>query len=124
MRNKKEFIERRKHKRFKVKGGAFAVSTTDCKKLGQIKDIGKGGLAFQFIENDEPAKGSIEIEIFSTAGDFYLKKLPVKTVLDFKVDNSVSSDSMPMRQWSMQFGELNYFQKLLLDFFLQKYTCK
>lgn len=124
MRNKKEFIEKRKHKRFKVTGGAFAVATTDCKKLGQIKDISKGGLAFQFIENDEPVKGSIEIEIFSSAGDFYLKKLPVKTVLDFEVDNPVSSDSMPMRQWSMQFGELNYFQKLLLDFFLQKYTCK
>ncbi|RZB36014.1 MAG: hypothetical protein SRB2_02612, partial [Desulfobacteraceae bacterium Eth-SRB2] len=107
MKNKKEFIERRKHKRFKVKGGAFAVSTTDCKNLGQIKDISKGGLAFQFIENGEPAKGSIEIEIFSPAGDFYLKKLPVKTVLDFEVDNSVSSDSKPMRQWGMQFGELN-----------------
>lgn len=124
MRNKKEFIERRKHKRFKVKGGAFAVSTTDCKNLGQIKDISKGGLAFQFIENGEQAKGSIEIEIFSTVGDFYLKKLPAKTVLDFEVDNTVSSHSMPMRQWSIQFGELNYFQKLLLDFFLQKYTCK
>jgi len=124
MRNKEKFIERRKHKRFKVKGGAFAVSTSDCKNLGQIKDISKGGLAFQFIENGEQAKGSIEIEIFSTVGDFYLKKLPVKTVLDFEVDNTVSSNSMPMRQWSMQFVELNYFQKLLLDFFLQKYTCK
>ena len=124
MRNKEELIERRKHKRFKVKGGAFAVSTPDCKNLGQIKDIGKGGLAFQFIENGEQTKGSFEIEIFSTVGDFYLKKLPVRTVLDFEVDNTVSSNSMVMRQWSMQFGELNYFQKLLLDFFLQKYTCK
>ena len=124
MKNKREFIERRKHKRFKVKGGAFAVSTTDCKNLGQIKDISKGGLAFQFIENGEPAKGSIEIEIFSTAGDFYLKKLPVKTVLDSEIDNTVSSHSMPMRQWRMQFGKLNYFQELLLDFFLQKYTFK
>ena len=124
MRNKEELIERRKHTRFKVKGGAFAVSTPDCKNLGQIKDISKGGLAFQFIENGEQTKGSIEIEIFSTVGDFYLKKLPVRTVLDFEVDNTVSSNSMVMRQWSMQFGELNYFQKLLLDFFLQKYTCK
>ena len=124
MRNKEELIERRKHKRFKVKGGAFAVSTPDYKNLGQIKDISKGGLAFQFIENSEQTKGSIEIEIFSTVGDFYLKKLPVRTVLDFEVDNTVSSNSMPMRQWSMQFGKLNHLQKLLLDFFLQKYTCK
>ncbi len=123
MRNKEELIERRKHKRFKVKGGAFAVSTPDYKNLRQIKDIRKGGLAFQFIENSEQTKGSIEIEIFSTVGDFYLKKLPVRTVLDFEVDNTVSSNSMPMSQWSMQFGKLNHLQKLLLDFFLQKYTC-
>ena len=124
MRNKEELIERRKHKRFKVKGGAFAVSTPDYKNLGQIKDISKGGLAFQFIENGEQTKGSFEIEIFSTVGDFYLKKLPVRTVLDFEVENTVSSNSMPMRQWSMQFGKLNHLQKLLLDFFLQRYTCK
>ena len=124
MRNKEDFIERRKHKRFKAKGGVFAVSTPDYKNLGQIKDISKGGLACQFIENGEQTKDSIEIEIFSAAGDFYLKKIPVRTVLDFEVDSTVSSNSMPMRQWSMQFGKLNHLQRLLLDFFVQKYTCK
>ena len=124
MRKKEGLIERRKHKRFKAKRGAFAVSTTDYKNLGQIKDISKGGLACQFIENGEQTKDSNEIEIFSEVGDFYLKKLPVRTVLDFEVDNTVSSNSMPMRQWSMQFGKLNHLQRLLLDFFLQKYTCK
>lgn len=122
MRNKEGLIERRKHQRYKVKGKAFAISSPDYKNLGQIRDISKGGLSCQFIENGEQTKNSNEIEIFSAVGDFYLKKLPVRTVLDFEIDNTVSSNSMPMRQWSMQFGKLNYLQRLLLDFFLQKYT--
>jgi hypothetical protein len=124
MKNKEDLIERRKHKRFKVKEGAFAVATPDYNKRGQIKDISEGGLAFQFIENDEQTKGSIELEIFSTVDNFYLKKLPVRTVMDFKIDNTVSFSSMPMRQLSIKFGKLNHPQKLLLDFFLQKYTHK
>ncbi|MGD8549755.1 MAG: PilZ domain-containing protein [Desulfobacterales bacterium] len=122
MRNKEGLIEKRKHQRYKVKGKAFAISSPDYKNLGQIRDISKGGLSCQFIENGEQTKNSNEIEIFSAVGDFYLKKLPVRTVLDFEIDNTVSFNSMPMRQWSMQFGKLNYLQRLLLDFFLQKYT--
>jgi hypothetical protein len=122
MRNKEGLIEKRKHQRYKVKEKAFAISSPDYKNLGQIRDISKGGLSCQFIENGEQTKNSNEIEIFSAVGDFYLKKLPVRTVLDFEIDNTVSFNSMPMRQWSMQFGKLNYLQRLLLDFFLQKYT--
>ena len=117
-------MERRKHKRFKVEGGAFAVSAPDYNKLGQIKDISKSGFAFQCIENGEQTKDSVEVEIFSTVDDFYLQKLPVRTVLDFEVDNTGSSNSMPMRQLSLKFGKLNYPQKLLLDYFLQRYTHK
>ena len=124
MRNKEGLIEKRKHQRYKVKGKAFAISSPDYKNLGQIRDISKGGLSCQFIENGEQTKNSNEIEIFSAVGDFYLKKLPVRTVLDFEIDNTVSSNSMPMRQWSMQFGKLNYLQRLLLNFFLQNYTFK
>jgi hypothetical protein len=124
MKNKKVLNERRKHKRFKVKGGAFAVATPDYNRLGQIKDMSQGGLAFEFIEDGEQTKGTHEVEIFSTVDDFYMKKLPVRTVLDFELDNTVSSNPTPMRQLSMKFGKLNRPQKLLLSFFIQKYTYK
>jgi hypothetical protein len=38
--NRTGFIERRKHRRFKAKGGAFAAVTFD-NKIGQIKNISK-----------------------------------------------------------------------------------
>jgi hypothetical protein len=124
MKNKKVLNERRKHKRFKVKEGAFAVAWPDNNKLGPIKDISEGGIAFQFIEDGEQTKGSPEVEIFSTVDDFYMKKLPVRTVLDFELETTVSLNPTPMRQLSMKFGKLNHPQKLLLSFFIQKYTYK
>ena len=124
MGNKKVLKERRKHKRFKVKEGAFAVATPDYNRLGQIKDISQGGLAFQFNEDGEQTKDPFEVEIFSTVDDFYIKKIPVRTILDFELEKTVSSNPTPNRQLSMKFGKLNHPQKLLLSFFIQKYTYK
>ena len=116
--------ERRKHKRFKAKKGFLAVAIPDFKKLGQIKDISKGGLAFQYLADAEQTKDSVEVEILSKADDFYLKKLPARTVLDVEIKNPVSLSLLPMRQLSMQFGKLNHYQKELLNHLLQRYTHK
>jgi len=124
MSKKNDFQKRRKHKRFKAKRGGFAVSQPSLEKLGQIKNISKGGLAFQYIGNNELSKGPFEVEIFSTFDDFFLSKLPVKTVLDFEVDTKVPFSSLPTRQLSMQFGKLSHKQKLLLGHFIRKYTHK
>ena len=89
MSKKNGFQERRKHKRFKAKRGAFAVSLPNFDKLGQIKNISEGGLAFQYMGDAEEAKDSVEVEIFLTFDDFFLRKLPAKTVSDFEIGTQV-----------------------------------
>ena len=65
MTNKKEFAERRKHERFKVKNGAIAIirlsnALATTQKYGQIINISQGGLAFRSIDrkgdSNKPAK--------------------------------------------------------------------
>jgi len=121
MTNKKGFVERRKHARFKAKEGAFAVLTSD-NKMGQIKDISRSGLAFQYIGHGEPSSGSTEMEIFSTVYDFYLKKVPVKSVVDIEVDSNILFSSLPIRQLRIQFGEMAPIQSTLLDYFIKNHT--
>jgi len=121
---KKDFVERRKHQRLKTKEGVFAVLGTDNSRLGQIKNISKGGLAFQYVDTGIQSKGSVEVEIFSNIHDFYLKKLPIKTIEDFELDNAVPSGSLPIRQLNIKFGEMTPFQILLLEHFLENFTCK
>ena len=122
MSKKDDFQERRKHKRFKAKRGAFAVSLPNFDKLGQIENISEGGFAFQYMGDAEQAKDSVEVEIFSTFDDFFLRKLPVKTVSDFEIGTQVLFSSLPTRQVNLQFGELQHHQKTLLHYFLQQYT--
>ena len=122
MTNRTGFIERRKHKRLKAKEGAFAAVTSGDCKIGQIKNISKGGLAFQYIDNGEPSSGSVEIEIFSVTEDFYLKKSSAKVVRDSEVDSTVPLSSLPVREVVVQFGKMESNQMYILNCFLHKYT--
>lgn len=119
MTNRTGFIERRKRKRFKVKKGAYAVLMSDRNKTGQIKDISNGGLAFTYRAISEQSSGASEIDIFSSRAFFYIEELPVKIVMDFEVNNTVSSGSSPKRQLSLQFGKLTIDQIVLLNYFLK-----
>ena len=120
----KKTTENRKNKCYKAKQGAFAVVTADENKIGQINNISKGGLSFQYISNGQLSSGSVEIEIFSTAKSFYLKKLSAKVVVDSEVDNTASLSSLPMRELVLQFEKIMPYQMLMLEHFLQNYTTR
>jgi len=117
----KDVVERRKHKRFKVKEGLFAVITSD-NKMGRIKNISRSGLTFQYIGDGGPSSGSTEMEIFSTVYDFYLKKVPVKSVVDVEVDGNIPFSSVPMKQLRIQFGKMTPIQLGLLGYLIQYFT--
>ncbi|MFC1516889.1 hypothetical protein ACFL7E_09070 [Thermodesulfobacteriota bacterium] len=123
MAKRKKIIERRRQDRFKVKDGFFAALTSE-NKIGQINEIGKRGLTFQYVDNGTSVKTSAQIDIFSTSYDFYLRNMPVKSIVDFEIDSTVPLSSLPMKQVNVQFGKMSSTQKMLLDFFLQKYTLK
>ena len=124
MSKKDNSAEKRKPKRFKAKKGAFATVNSDYNKIGQIKTIGKGGLTFHYVAAGERCSGPVEVEIFSTDRDFYLKRLSAEVVLDSEVEDTVKLSSLPVRQLEVQFGKMNPKQKLLLGHFIKKYTIK
>ena len=119
-----DFPERRKHERFKVKEGVLAVSSPDYDRVGQIKDVSKGGLAFQHLVITESTEEPFEVEILSEFDDFRLEKLPVRAVVDFELDSKGLYALFSIRQLSLQFRRMNHSQKLLLDHFIQRYTHK
>lgn len=124
MPNKIRMTEKTKPKVYKAKEGVFAVVTSDENKIGQINTISKGGLSFQYISNGKFLSGCVEIEIFSTAGSFYLNKLSAEVVMDFQVDNAESLSSVPMGELVVRFGKMKPGQISMLDYFIQKYTTR
>ena len=58
-----KFNERRKEQRFQAKERVFAFPEQHVCELGQIIDISRDGLAFQYIDDREPSTGSFTLNL-------------------------------------------------------------
>ena len=120
--NTEKVIERREHKRFRVKEGAYALIGNKPSRLGQIKNISRGGLAFSYIVNGEEINGSFKVDIFISGQGFSLKDVPSKKISDFHIDNKLPFSTFAIRQSGIQFDEMNHSQLSQLDHFIQNHT--
>jgi hypothetical protein len=114
--------ERRKYKRFLVQEGAYALLKNTSSKLGQIKNISRGGFAFSYIVDEEQMNELFKVDIFITETGYYLKDVPSKKISDFHVENKLPFSTFSIRQAGIQFRELNESQLSQLDNFIRDYT--
>ena len=114
--------EQRKDKRFQLKKCAFAIPRARTRKLWQIMDISKGGLAFQYVVNGERVYDSPDLDIAYSKASFYLEKMPFKAVSDLEIENGIRWSSLKVRRCGVQFGELTDNQVSLLEDFIQNYA--
>jgi hypothetical protein len=84
-------------------------------------NISKGGLAVRYLEQTNWLGNADAIDILVN-NSFLMSNIPIKTVSDFKVENSVSFSIISERQCCLQFGPLSPEQELLLDEFTLRYT--
>ena len=111
-------VERRKHKRFKVKEGAFAALGHRFTPIGQIMDIGKGGLSFRYVAKANESKGLSPLQIVAIDRSIRFDKAPCKPIWDLEI----SSGSIMMRQCGVQFGKLTAGWASQLEYFIQNHT--
>lgn len=116
-------LERRKDKRFHLKGSAFATLGPHFATLGEIKDISRGGLAFCHIAGGQGPNISVELErflyIFLSDISFCLLGLPIKPISDFEIKNQIAFN--PTRRCSVKFGAITDDQKSELEYFIRNY---
>lgn len=124
MANSEKAVERRCHERFQVQQGVYALLKNGSSKLGQIKNISKGGLAFMYINDGEQLHDPTEVDIFLSGYGFFLKGIPCKKISDIHVDNFVPFSTFEMRQLGVQFGEVSLQQLTHLDTFIEKYATR
>ena len=124
MGEKRVETERRKFTRFLVQDTAFAVLRPQFTKLGKIKDISEGGLAFDYIAYEGQRQHSSGIDIFLSGDHFYLGKIPCKIRYDIKIAErqQTSIDRIERRRCGLQFGKLTEEQAAQLKFFLKNQT--
>ncbi len=120
--DRREAMDRRRKKRFRVREGAFAALVNRENKLGQIKDISLVGLSFCYIANEGQSIHPSELRIILAGSGLFLDNLPYKTVSDFEVTNGFTFSSLKMRQRHLAFGSLNPHQESRLNDFILNYT--
>jgi len=100
-------VERREHKRFLVQEGAYALLKNNSSKLGLIKNISRGGLAFSYIADGEQMHESFKVDIFMSNIGYCLRDVPSKKISDFHIDNKLPFSTFAIRQVGIQFNELD-----------------
>ena len=115
-------VERRQHKRFNAREGAFALVKNHISRLGQIIDVSMRGLAFKYIANGRHARGRSELDIFLSGNRMHLKNIPFKTVSDFEMKSESPFNLVRMRRCCVQFGELTHIHVSQLEDFIQNHT--
>jgi hypothetical protein len=118
--------EQRIHNRFTPKANAFAALGRKYTKVGKIKNISTGGLAFEYIAAEEFNKEESQIDIFLVGTEFHLYRVPCRVIYNIdihvpKINNSLV-EIYTTKRCGVQFRELNKDIKMLLDFFLKYHT--
>ena len=118
----KEFVERRKHKRFKVKDLAFAKLWSKHEKdyvqdMGQLLDISIEGLSLRCSVKTEKSDEHYGLGIFLSGNVFSVDKIPFKIISDVEVESDSTFSNRTVRRFGIQFGELTPQQADKLDYF-------
>lgn len=78
-------VERRRYARFLPQANAFAALGRQYARVGKIKNIALGGLAFEYIVGDTLKENATEADIFLVGDFFHLHNVPCRIIYDFDV---------------------------------------
>ncbi len=120
--NRRGLVERRRGTRFRVENGCFAALFPRFAVVGQIMNVSRGGLAFDYLASEARTNGPSQLQILLTDHSFCLKTVPFRTVSDFAIPREFSFGSITLRRCGVQFGELTRSQRLDLEYFIRFYT--
>jgi hypothetical protein len=115
--------ERRKDPRHRVKEGAFVIPQYSSGEAGQIVDICKGGLSFQYFANGNQLKSAFDIDILLFDTGYCLRNLNVSNISDLPdITNETPFTIFPIRRCGVRFNEMDDTQMTRLEKFIEDYA--
>ncbi len=99
-------MDKRAYKRYPGVEGAIVAVRPQAEILGQMIDVGLGGLSFQYIDSAIDESPSVELTILMSVPRLYVDRIPYRTVADFALPQEFSFSSIPVRRRCVAFGRL------------------
>ena len=119
--------ERRKYIRFQAQDSTYAALGTHFSKVGKLKDISVGGLAFEYIDTPDFCECDCsKVAIFLSENGFYLPDLACKLICDSPIcvmnNKSIFKPLYVLNRCAVQFTTITRHQREKLEYFLNHYT--
>jgi len=119
-------VELRHHPRFRVKKQPFAgligPESKDIFQLGQIVNIGKGGVCLHYITTEACDDVVSHISIFGRTDKFFnIEKIPCKVVYDVSIPTK-GWVNLPEKRCGIAFLSQSSSQKQQLDNFIKSFA--
>jgi hypothetical protein len=105
-----KFDEHRQHPRYAVEQNVFLTVRPEFRKIGRVKDIGNGGVCFEYAVFEPDEKLSFcEVDILSEGGKFHLFKVPCRVAYDVQISPE-PFQQIQMRRCGLRFEGLSAAQ--------------
>ena len=122
-------VEKRKYYRFMVRPDTYAALGPQYTKVGKVRQISIGGLAFEYIcitENENIDQHSTKIALFLCENQFFLPNIPCRVISDLPngtLDKDPMFDSIyTVNRCAVQYKNITEHQQRRLDYFLEHHT--
>lgn len=120
------YKEQRAYKRRIPERNVYAALGCDYEKVGRIIDLSPGGLAFEYIFDENENAQFSQINIFKVGEVFHLRNLPCKIIYDIALPpprNGIESlKHSRSRKCGVEFETLPEEDNLQLSLFLKLHT--
>ena len=119
-------VERREHERLLLKDSSFAALGSNYARVGKIKNISRGGLAFEYIAGESGSRDSSQVDIFMTGDVFHMHHVPCRLVYEIDVRIPNVHDQyvkiLTTKRCGLAFAELSEADRAKLEFFIEAHT--
>jgi len=108
-------VDRRRHKRYRVREGALAFLGPIP---GTITDISRGGMSVKYVVFEKRPEQTLKLDIFFSEEDFFLPDIPAFLVSDVDYPSEAPFSAVQIKRLGIKFGELSSEQEASLQHFL------
>ena len=118
--------ERRRFVRFQVKSAIYAALGHNFDKVGTVKDISVGGVAFEYVSDQDSMEAMTQVDILLVDENIHLSKLPCTVAYedDVRKHGTLRRFGRPLvtKRCGVKFGNFEENQRTQLEHLITNYT--